>query len=247
MRSFFQWLCCIFILSLYIGQTNAQQKQTLMIDSFDNRSSKVDEKCSGCVRTQDGYDIYYETADVHLSYIQINPHDNNKVLRIEFDLPPAFSWGNWISIRRRFQSSLDIEGYQGLELNLRIEVPSSNVFLRITLVDWAERIKQDKTSFWIIDPTSPIITDNPLQADNDIYGSEMWWFDCEQNLLKDKIQKWKKIRIPFDSFILSYGDGAKINDYKQNLNNIIAYEINLLSGPGAHPYGVIWVDSLCTY
>lgn len=125
-----------------------------------------------------------------------------------------------MSVRREFQSPMNLENYKGLEVNLRVEVPAPDAFLRITLSDLTDDHKG---------------------------GDEMWWFDCNKNLLKSKTPKWTQIRLPFNGFFRSSGEGTRHNDYKMNLKKIIAYEINLVSNAGKHVEGVILLDSLHAY
>ena len=216
---FLQLLLCLLSLSMCNWQTETLQAQTLMIDSFDKKSTSVSQKYPNYVSTQEGYDIYYESATVQLSRVPISSRNiSDKALRLMFRLPPF----NWLSVRREFQPPLNLEGYKGLELNLRIEAPSPNAFLRITILDLA---------------------DEKRYGDED----EMWWFDCDKKLLKSKTIKWIQIRIPFDGFELSYGIGTRQNDHEKNLNKIIAYEVNLISESRTSVNGIVLLDSLRAY
>lgn len=199
----------------------AKEHETFILDSFDNVSTTESEKFPNYVLTQEGYDIYYENAKAQLSRIPINPQNpTDKALRITYQLSREFSWGNWLSIRHQLKSPVDLTGYKGLELNLKVEIPSPNVILRITLVD---------------------LMDNNEKID------ELWWFDCEPGLLTGKIKNWIKIRIPFDDARLSYGGGSRHNDSKLNLKKIFAYEINLILEAGEKVGSSILLNSLCAY
>lgn len=205
----------------FMCDTSAFQSQTFMIDNFDKEALSEGEKYPKYIGAQKGYDIYYENADIELSMVKISTRDtSDKALQIKFNLPPAFSWGNWLSVRREFKSSMNLENYRGLELNLRVDVPSPDAFLRITLADLADDMKS---------------------------GDELWWSDCDRSLLKTKTQKGIQVHIPFDDFVLSFGEGTRHNDYKLNLKKIIAYEISFIAEPGKHSNGVILLDSLHTY
>jgi hypothetical protein len=203
-----------------IWQAGSLQAQTvLMIDNFDAEPTHSGKKYPRYVRTQSGYDIYYERADVILSLVESGA-PRSKALRIEFALPPAFPWGNWLSVRREFESPMNLEAYKGLELHLRVDVPSPDAFLRITLADLTDDMRG---------------------------GDEMWWCDSDKSLLKRRALEWVKIRIAFSRCVLSSGEGTRQNDYRMNLKKIIAYEVNVISKHGTHPNGVLLLDSLHAY
>jgi hypothetical protein len=167
-------LILLMVLFICTCQVDTLRAQTLMIDNFEKEPTNVGKKYPKYVGTQEGYDIYYEKADVRLSRVQVNPKDtNDKALRADFNLPPAFSWGNWLSVRREFQSPMNLQSYKGLELKVKVDVPSPEAFLRIALSDL---------------------------TDDNKGGDEMWWFDCDKNLLKTKTAKWNQIRLPFNRF-----------------------------------------------
>ncbi len=212
-------LLCAIARSICFLQLNILPAQTL--DNFDKEPSNVGKKYPRFVGTQSGYDIYYENAAMQMSFVKISSRDSsNKALRMEFDLPPALYWGNWASVRREFQPPMNLANYKGLLLNLRVDIPTPDVLLRITLADFTDDLKG---------------------------GDELWWFDCDKNLLKSKTPQWIQVRIPFEGFSPAFGEGTRHNDGKKNLKKIIAYEISLISDSGAHPKGVILLDSLRAY
>lgn len=203
------------------SRAEAQRPLTGIIDDFDEAPTFPGKKYPRHARTELGYDIYYERATVRLSHIDKSvDRPGDKALRVEYDLPPAFSWGNWASVRREFASPKNLQEYKGLEFRLRVDVPSSEGSLRLTLAD----ITEDSRG-----------------------GDELWWFDIDKNALKSKTSKWAQIRISFARFFASYGEGTRHNDGKLNLKKIIGYEINFLSKPGKHAKGVIALDSLRAY
>ena len=208
----------LLVFSWCFLQIDTLQSQTLIVDNFNKEPVDVSKKYPSYVDTQGSYDIYYVEANLQLSRVSISENNTtDKVLRLEFTLPPHFSWGNWLSIRREFQSPLKLEDYKGLKLNLRIEDPASDAFLRITLSDLTDDLKQ---------------------------GDEMWWFDCNRDLLKSKTSKWIQVYIPFDGFKVSHGAGTRHNDYKLDLGKIVAYEINLISESRNSQNGIIYLDYL---
>jgi len=214
-------LLCTIAFSICFLQINLLPAQTLAVDNFDKEPPNVGKKYPKFVGTQSGYDLYWEKADMQLSFVKISSRDSsNKTLRMAFDLPPAFYWGNWLSVRREFQPPMNLGNYKGLLLNLRVDVPSPDAFLRITLADLTDDMKG---------------------------GDELWWFDCDKNLLKGKTSQWIQVRIPFDGFSPAFGEGTRRNDGKKNLKKIAAYEVSLISDSGKHPKGVILLDSLRAY
>ena len=218
---FVQMFLFSLILTLFFLKINTLQSQTLVVDNFSKKPIGKSKKHPNYVGTQDGYDIYYVKASLQLSLVPISPNNtSDKVMRLEFTLPPHFSWGNWLSVRREFQSPLKLKVYKGLKLNLRVENASADAFLRITLSDLTDDVKK---------------------------GDELWWFDCNRDLLKNKTQEWIQIYIPFDGFKVSRGAGTRNNDYKLNLNKIVAYEINLISESINSQNGIIYLDYLRAY
>ncbi|MGD2087157.1 MAG: carbohydrate binding domain-containing protein [Candidatus Aminicenantes bacterium] len=220
MKKNFRQLQCAMILIMCIFQVKTLYSQTLMVDHFDNMSTIESEKFPGYVFTQEGYDIYYKNARVKLSRVTICPRNGNKALRIAYQLPPEYSWGNWLTIRHQLKAPMDLTMYQGLELKLKVERPSPDIILRITLSDL---------------------------VNNNIKRDELWWFDFASNLLGERTKKWIRIRIPFSNAKLSYGEGARHNDSELNLKKIFAYEINFVSSSKEKVEGAILLDSLRAY
>jgi hypothetical protein len=172
------------------------------------------------VKMEEGYGIYFRKADIHISRIALN--DTDRVLRIEYGLPPFFSWGNWLSIKREFESLMDLSGCSGLVLDLKVEV-ASNARLRITMSDVA------------------------VPEDSRKHGAdEMWWYDFESDIL-GKSQGWVTLRAPFEGFRISWGEGTRHNNRRKDLSMIVAFEINLISKGDEHPKGVFLVNSLRAY
>lgn len=165
------------------------------------------------------YDIYYKNAVVKLSRYPLGENDN--ALKIQYELPPHFDWGNWLSIRKEFDTIIDIGNCTGLEFEMKVMVPSS-AKLRLTLSD--------------------IISPKDINSGRD----ELWWFDFEDDLLNEA-KGWNTVRAPFENFKISYGDGTRHNDYKMDFSKTIAFEINLTSNANEHPKGIILLKSLRTY
>lgn len=65
---------------------------------------------------------------------QVSLEDGSQGLKIEYALPSALPWGNWLSIRCETDTLTDLSAYAGLSLRLRIEEPT-DAMLRLTLVD----------------------------------------------------------------------------------------------------------------
>jgi hypothetical protein len=204
--------------SLYGPQAQAQK--TLLIDDFKQppMQSYVG-YAPPPVEVQEGYGLYYETAHIQLTRVQaLSPAAANaaRTLQLQYTLPPAFAWGNWLSLRREFALPLDLSAYEGVELTFKVASPS-NALLRITLSDLEEGSKS---------------------------GDEMWWFDCPPETLKNATTSWQTIRIPFRKFSLSWGAGTRHNDRRWNASRVVAYEVNILSPPREQPQGAIVLESL---
>ena len=209
---------------LYIGTafllTQQMEAQTLTIDSFDKEQAATGNKHPHFVRSELGYDIYFVKATVELSRVSAGLKDStNKALRMHFDLPPYFG-GNWASVHKDFHPALNLQGYQGLRLRLKIETPTEAAFLRITVCD----MSKDTST-----------------------GDEMWWFDCPKELLTGMAGKWVSVQAPFDSFKESSGEGTRHNDGKLDLSRISAYEVNLVSESKAEQSGTILINNLRAY
>lgn len=210
---------------LYIGAafllTQQMGAQTLTVDSFDKGKAATGKKHPHFVRSELGYDIYFVKGTVELSRVSAGLKDTtNKALRIHFELPPCFDWGNWASVHKEFHPALDLQKYQGLRLRLKIETPSEATFLRITVCD----MSKDTSA-----------------------GDEMWWFDCPRDMLMGAAGKWISVQAPFASFKESSGEGTRHNDSELDLSRIIAYEVNLISESKAEQNGTILINNLRAY
>ena len=214
-----RFVCALAVLFLQAGPVKAQP--ALSLDDFNQRPNRsYSGYAPGPGAVQEGYGVYYEMARARLSRVQvISANATNQALRIQYELPPYFPWGNWLSIRREFESPLDLSQYRGLEMNLKVEAPSE-ARLRITLSD-IENLGE--------------------------HEDEMWWFDFDPGLLKNGTRQWITLRAPFEGFYLSWGGGTRQNDGKRNLSKIVAFEINLISPSQEHPKGTILVDFLHAY
>ena len=143
-----------------------------------------------------------------------------KGLKIQYAIPPLYSWGNWLSVRKKFNRVMDLRGYDGLEMQLKVERPSS-AKLRIALSD--------------------VVHPNTSEAED-----EMWWFDVPPGEMVPA-QEWITFCAPFKDFYLSYGAGTRHNDGRLNLASIIAYEINLISEGNDSPRGILILRSVRAY
>jgi hypothetical protein len=178
------------------------------------------DRSSNFQKREEGFDIYYAHADVQLSWANDDKLNNKNDLRIKFELPPAFNFGNWLSIRKDLQTVVNLVGYTGIMVRLKVEALKPGVFLRITIADIAD-----------------------IQSSDD----ELWWFDIDQSYLGKSRGKWTEIRIPFNKFYISWGDGSRQNNGIFDLDKIVAYEFNFVSEPKKHPSGTLLVESVCTY
>ena len=220
--------CLVFdFLCQAYGQTTQTvvetSEQMLVVDDFDEQPSAVN--CSSshgetAIKSL-GYCIYYEKAEVTLSRVAVSEEDS--ALRIEFNLPPYFDWGNWLSIRNEPGTLWSLSEYKGLELKLKVEAPS-NAKLRLTLADVVSTEDVGKTGF-----------------------DELWWFDFHESVMKIKPGQWQVLRAPFKKFYESWGAGTRQNDYKLDLAKIVAFEINLISPNGLRTKGTLVVNSLAAY
>lgn len=219
-----------FLTAMCRGEVEAQSatkktsdSQFVMIDSFDTPSDKkyAPFRSVDTVISTLGYGIYYRKADAQLSLVPLSKTD--KALRIQYQLPPFFSWGNWLSIRKEFNAPLSLSRYSGLEMEVKVETPS-NASLRLTLSD-VETLE-----------------------DAQKHGSdELWWYDFPLATLANTTQEGIKLRAPFQAFYLSYGEGVRHNNRAKDFARIVAYEISLISEGGEQPKGVISVNSLRAY
>jgi hypothetical protein len=140
----------------------AQAQKTLLIDDFKHppMQSYVG-YAPPPVEVQEGYGLYYATAHIQLARVQALSSaavNAAKTLQLQYTLPLAFAWGNWLSLRREFASPLDLSTYEGVELTFKVASPS-NAMLRITLSDLDEGSKA---------------------------RDEMWWFDFPPETLKNE-------------------------------------------------------------
>ncbi|HEX3553490.1 MAG TPA: hypothetical protein VIA62_09705 [Thermoanaerobaculia bacterium] len=173
------------------------------------------------VRNWEGYGIYFEKADVNLRRLPMGR--GKSALQISYNLPPLFSWGNWFTIRREFESAIDLHEYAGLAIQVQAESVANTRF-RLTLTD--------------------VATANDVAKHG---ADEMWWYDAPPDFLATHWGESRTLYAPFAEFYRSYGEGARINDSKLDLSKIAAFEINLVSS-GTNPgKGVIAVDCLRAY
>lgn len=115
---------------------------------------------------------------------------------------------------------LDLTGYNGLKLNLKVEA-SSDARLRVTLAD---------------------ITSIDRRGND-----ERWWFDFKDDVLNGPKDQWQPLTLPFKKFYESYGAGTRHNDGRLDLSKIVAYEVNIVSKGRTHSQGTVVVNSLVTF
>jgi len=193
-------------------------KQPIVIDDFDKDPKSFSPQFPNFRFRSLGYSIFFERATVELTRVVMS--DDDQALRIKYNLPSLHEWGNWLSIRREFDSLMDLTGYSGFKLDIKVEIPS-DAKLRITLAD-------------------AVVVEGAVR-------DELWWFDFEDNVLGSDTNQWRTLTIPFEKFYQSYGDGTRFNDGKLDLSKITAYEINIVSIKQAHPKGKVLVNSLVTF
>lgn len=221
---FSMWGIAIFVSQGLSQVAEGSLQSSMVIDNFDENPLGIN--CSPShgetAINSLGYCIYFEKADVTLNRLQ--PKDDpDKALRIQYDLPLLYDWGNWLSIRNEFDSTLDLSNYSGLQLNIKV-VAASNAKLRITLADLAS-------------------VDDVGKKGKD----ELWWFDVKSQILKGTKNQWQTLTIPFSGFYESWGAGTRHNDFKLDLSKIIAYEFNIISPAGEQCKGTIEVNSLVAF
>lgn len=211
-RTLRQALTCT-LYTLFVGVSNPGLAQ-MPIDSFVTACVSDHKFMVGeGVEMQGCYGLHSAGATAKLETIETASQSE---LRIEYWLPGAFSWGDWLSIRRTFPATVDISQAKGLRFEIRAQKPSS-ARLRLTLSD----ISQDRRD-------------------------ELWWADLDRSLLVQD-QGWVPVSIPLSAFRPCSGDGCRQNDGRSDPTSIIAYEINLLSGPGDSPRGTMLVRNLRTW
>lgn len=152
--------------------------------------------------SKDGYGIYYDKAKISISWDNID--NTNKVMRIKYNMPYYKKWGNWISIVKEYDKIQNLNDYNGLCIVYK-NISSSKVIIRLTLRD--------------------ILNSPKINEIND----EMWWFDDFDKYITDIHNGWITVKIPFNKFYLAKGEGTRHNDKRLDLNNIKAYEVNLIS------------------
>lgn len=170
--------------------------------------------------SQSGYGIYYVEATVNVSLVKAGGKSTG--VRIEYTLPPHFSWGNWASVRKEFDSITDVSDCDGIEIGIQLG-RTSGADLRLTLADVA----------------------NPGDADR--HGAdELWWFDMPNSSL-GPAGELITVKAPFNSFSIGYGDGVRINNRQLDLSNVVAYELNVISGPGNTETGSLLIGAIRGY
>ena len=201
----------------FVDSQNNFNPADAILDTFNSQNPSVD-----CPAYRDLKIAEYFGHCIYYdnASIQVSPSTNGNNIIVEYDLQPIYEWGNWFSIRRTTSAPYDLSSYSGIKLRMRIVKPADAI-LRITIAD--------------IDPkTAPYASD------------ELWWCDF-QNLTTDPAGEWKILVCPFNSFTVSNGFGARQNDQKLDLQNIIAFEISVLSRTKARINGSLEIDSLAAY
>ena len=194
--------------------------RVFFLDSFTKSSAKPQVPPDAYKNSQAGFDLYYEKASIQLSVKPAGQSTQAKILQVGYELPPANSWGNWASIRKKFAPLVSLKGYKGIVLRIKVTEPSPGAILRITLSDLGNK-----------------------GSDRD----ELWWYDCDPALLSKTTGTWQEIRIPFSQFYISYGVGSRHNGGILNLVRINAYEINLVSKAGVNAKGALMVKAIDAY
>lgn len=171
--------------------------------------------------TQAGYGVYLKQANVTIS--RVARPETDQALHIQYALPPYFAWGNWLSIRKAFPTPLDLSGYEGVKLDIKILTPS-NARLRLTLSDVAT------------------LADAPRHGADD-----MWWYDVPRDEVLKAQQQWVTLQVPLRAFYRAYGEGTRHNDGRLDVSKIVAYELNVISAAGESPQGAFLVKALRAY
>lgn len=166
------------------------------------------------------YCVYSVNAQTLLDHVDLN--DGNQALKVDYNLPshPTPGWGNWVSIRREVDSLINLSGFSGVTLHLRVE-QSANTLLRITLVD----IEQGQ--------------EVGIKG-----GDELWWCNLE-NVMDNSTGEWQTITCPFEDFV--QGAVGRNNDLMLDLERIIGYEFTIVSESGTNPNGIVELDSFTAY
>lgn len=217
-------LLSVCVLSLVVArEIHAELAPELTIDDFEDHGTAVQYHpfADETVTTQAGYGLYFKHASGTVS--RVTMAEMGKALHIQYALPPYFTWGNWVSIRKEFPTPLDLSGYQGIKIDVKILTPS-NARLRFTLSDVA------------------------MLADAPIHGKdEMWWFDVPRDEVLKAQQQWVTLQVPFRAFYRAYGEGTRHNDGRLDVSKIVAYELNVISAAGESPQGAFLVKGLRAY
>jgi hypothetical protein len=135
-----------------------QKPISLIIDDFDepSRAREYEPFRGEKVRSWEGYGIYLERANVLLKRVPVGGKDS--ALEIRFDFP---TWG-WLSVRKEFETVVDLSSYTGLVIEVQPEQVQNTQF-RITLSDAMD------------------------QEHAQVHGAdEMWWFDAPTELLSQR-------------------------------------------------------------
>lgn len=217
-------LLSVCVLSLVVArEIHAELAPELTIDDFEDHGTAVQYHpfADETVTTQAGYGIYFKRANGTVS--RVARPEPGKALHIQYGLPSYFAWGNWLSIRKAFPTPLDLSGYEGVKIDLKILTPS-NARFRLTVSDVARL------------------------ADAQIHGAdEMWWFDVPRDEVRKAQQQWVTLQVPFGAFYRAYGEGTRHNDGRLDVSKIVAYELNVISAAGESPQGAFLVKALRAY
>lgn len=128
-------------------------------------------------------------------------------LVINYGLPFALSWGNWLSIRRQFAKPADLKNWSGIEFEIKVDSASYHARLRLALCDTDPKMMKATNGEW----------------DN------LWWCDFSESALQVE-RDWTTVKAPFSSFSKSYGAGARKSSLGRiNLSMVTAYEISLIT------------------
>lgn len=190
-------------------------------DAADSFGIACSPRANSHTQPPSGFGACYQVyADRAWAQLSRAPGGDTSALRIEYELPATHQRQNWLSIRREFPIPVDLSQASGLFLTYSIGVPSQ-ARLRLTLSDHV-----------------------------DGQGSDMWWYDFEEDVLAWPASRSLSLPylalIPFFAFKPCHGDGCRQNDGRLDLSTITAYEINILSEPGQTETGQVVIHSLTT-
>jgi hypothetical protein len=147
----------------------------------------------------------------------ISLNDGRQALKVEFDLIPHPT-PNW-------QNWLSIRKPFAAPVDL-----SSFTGIRINL--------------FVEDPANAVLRLSLADIGEDDTSDEIWWCNT-RNVLNNPDGGWQLVECPFDQFVL--GNVGRNNDFTFNYQQIVAYEITLISDPGASPSGSFIVDKVEAY